>query len=61
LRRAWRAHDAAHLAFLVFLLLCMATENLLARQWGVVLFACFNALFIAAPTDEEGISTRPSA
>jgi O-antigen ligase len=53
LRRAWRARDAAHLAFLVFLLLCMTTENLLARQWGVVLFACFNALFIASPPEDR--------
>lgn len=44
---AWRARDLSHLAFLIFLLLCMLTENVLARQWGVVLFACLNALFIA--------------
>lgn len=44
---AWRQRNTAHLAFLVFLLICMMTENLLARQWGVVLFACFNALFVA--------------
>ncbi len=44
---AWRQRNTAHLAFLVFLLMCMMTENLLSRQWGVVLFACFNALFIA--------------
>ena len=61
LRRAWRSRDAAHLGFLIFLLLCMATENLLVRQWGVVLFACFNALFIAVPKDEEGLSSRPLA
>jgi O-antigen ligase len=56
LRRAWRTRDAAHLAFLIFLLLCMTTENLLARQWGVVLFACVNALFIAAPQNERPLS-----
>ena len=49
---SWRARDVAHLALLVFLLLCMLTENLLARQWGVVLFACFNALFIAGRAEE---------
>jgi len=47
LRDAWRARDTAHLAFLVLLLGCMLTENVLARQWGTVLFACFNALFVA--------------
>jgi O-antigen ligase len=57
LRRAWRERDSAHLAFLIFLLLCMMTENLLARQWGVVLFASFNALFIAAPKNQESFST----
>ncbi len=57
LRRAWRARDSAHLAFLIFLLLCMMTENLLARQWGVVLFACFNALFITAPKHEKDLLT----
>ena len=47
LRDAWRARDTAHLAFLVLLLGSMLTENVLARQWGTVLFACFNALFVA--------------
>lgn len=55
LNHAWRKKDAAHLSFLIFLLLCMTTENLLARQWGVVLFACFNALFIAAPARDAVI------
>ena len=50
---AWRQRNTAHLAFLVFLLLCMMTENLLARQWGVVLFACFNALFVAGSLAER--------
>ncbi|HNK42582.1 MAG TPA: hypothetical protein PL002_15445, partial [Flavobacteriales bacterium] len=45
--RAWQRRDAAHLGFLVLLMLCSTTENLLTRQWGVVLFTCFNALFIA--------------
>lgn len=46
--RAWQRRDAAHLGFLVLLMLCSATENLLTRQWGVMLFTCFNALFMAA-------------
>jgi O-antigen ligase len=45
--RAWQRGDAAHLGFLVLLMLCSTTENILTRQWGVVLFACFNALFVA--------------
>ena len=53
LRHAWRHRDTAHLAFLVFLLLCMVTENVLARQWGVVLFACFNALFVAGTLADQ--------
>ncbi len=53
LRHAWRQRDTAHLAFLVFLLLCMLTENVLARQWGVVLFACFNALFVAGTLADQ--------
>lgn len=52
-RHAWRTRDTAHLAFLVFLVLCMITENLLARQWGVVLFACFNTLFVAGSLCRE--------
>ena len=53
LRHAWQERNSAHLAFLVFLVLCMTTENLLARQWGVVLFACFNALFIAGSATDK--------
>lgn len=48
LHRAWRCKDAAHLGMLVFLLLCSITENVISRQWGLVLFACFNALFVAS-------------
>lgn len=53
LRTAWKHRDAAHLAFLIFLVFSMFTENLLARQWGVVLFACFNALFIAGAMSDR--------
>ncbi len=51
LNRAWQRRDAAHLGFLVLLLVCSSTENILARQWGVVLFACFNTMFIAPDGD----------
>lgn len=45
---ARRRGDALHMAFLLFTLLCCLTEDLLTRQWGVVFFACFNTLFVAA-------------
>ena len=48
MRRAWQQRDAAHFGSLLLILICCATENVLARQWGVVLFACFNALFVAS-------------
>lgn len=48
IHRAWRCKDAAHLGMLVFILLCSLTENVISRQWGLVLFACFNALFVAS-------------
>ena len=47
LRLAWLERDGTYLVFLLFLLLCALTENLLARQWGVVLFAGMNALLFA--------------
>lgn len=58
MREARRNKDHAHLAFLVFMILCCLTEDLLTRQWGVVFFAFFNTLFIAAqreagPTNER--------
>lgn len=49
LRIAMNRRDAIHVAFVVFILLCCFTENVLGRQWGVVVFACFNSLFMAAP------------
>ena len=48
LRAAFHRRDAIHFTFVLFILLCCLTENVLARQWGVVLFACFNSLFLAA-------------
>lgn len=51
---AWRIGDDAHIGLLFFIALCCLTENALSRQWGVVLFACFNTLFLAsAPTPER--------
>jgi O-antigen ligase len=44
IRMAWITGDARLVAFLVFALLCCTTENLLARQWGVVPFAFFLSL-----------------
>jgi len=52
IRRAWQRKDALHLSFLLFMLLCSFTEDLLTRQWGVVLFACFNTFFVAGSTTE---------
>lgn len=47
MREALRNKDHMHLSFLVFMLLCGFTEDLLTRQWGVVFFAFFNTLFMA--------------
>lgn len=44
---AWQRRDAIHAGFLLLIILCMTTENVLSRQWGLVLFACFNVLFVA--------------
>ncbi|MBP7155646.1 MAG: O-antigen ligase family protein [Flavobacteriales bacterium] len=46
---AFHQRDAIHFSFVLFILICCFTENVLARQWGMVLFACFNSLFLAAP------------
>ncbi|MCB0768865.1 MAG: O-antigen ligase family protein [Flavobacteriales bacterium] len=55
LAEAFRRRDAIHFAFVLFILLCCFTENVLARQWGVVLFACFNTLFLVPiPKQDEG-------
>lgn len=47
MRAARRTGNDAAFAFLLFLLLCSLTEDLLTRQWGVVLFATFNSVFVA--------------
>lgn len=44
--RSWQNGDHLHLAFLLLLVLCMITENLLSRQVGVVLFAFWNTVFL---------------
>lgn len=49
LRVAMRRKDALHAALLVFLALCCLTEDLLDRQWGVVLFALLNTWALAMP------------
>lgn len=57
LRIAMNRRDAIHIAFVVFILLCCLTENVLSRQWGVVLFACFNSLFlVSSKTVDEPLS-----
>ncbi|MBK9760676.1 MAG: O-antigen ligase family protein [Flavobacteriales bacterium] len=50
---AWQRRDAIQLGFTVLILLCCITENVLSRQWGVVLFACFNALFLSGYSNER--------
>jgi len=50
---AFHRRDGIHFAFVLFILLCCLTENVLARQWGVVLFACFNSLFFAARINDN--------
>ncbi len=47
-RDAWRHKDLEHVGFLLFIAVCCSTENVLARQWGAVLFAWANTLFLAA-------------
>lgn len=59
---AWQRRDAVHAGFLVFMLLCMTTENVLNRQWGLLLFACFNTLFVAGgPTLQAARSEGPTS
>ncbi|HQW86625.1 MAG TPA: O-antigen ligase family protein [Flavobacteriales bacterium] len=53
LRVAMRRKDALHAALLVFLALCCLTEDLLDRQWGVVLFAFLNTWVLARPEAAE--------
>ncbi|MCC7502735.1 MAG: O-antigen ligase family protein [Flavobacteriales bacterium] len=44
MRRAWQRNDARLVGFLLFVLVCCLTENVLARQWGVVPYAFFLSL-----------------
>lgn len=48
LAHALRAADGEAIGLLLIIGLCCLTENVLARQWGVVPFAFFTALFVAA-------------
>ncbi|HMQ75913.1 MAG TPA: O-antigen ligase family protein [Flavobacteriales bacterium] len=58
LREAIRRKDALHVALLAFLALCCLTEDLLDRQWGVVLFAFLNTWSLAKPgTEAQGTAT----
>lgn len=53
LREAIRRKGALHVALLAFLALCCLTEDLLDRQWGVVLFAFLNTWMLAKPEGGE--------
>lgn len=46
LKYTWSGKDSFYLMFLVFVLLCMLTENILNRQLGIVFFFFFNSLFL---------------
>lgn len=43
---AWSSSDGFYPMFLVFVFLCMLTENILNRQLGIVFFFFFNSLFL---------------
>lgn len=45
LRLALRSGEALYLGFILLFVICCVTENLLARQMGVVFYAVFNSLF----------------
>lgn len=49
MQSAWNKQDLLHLSFLIFMLLCMLTENLLSRQMGIVLFVFWNTYFLCLP------------
>jgi O-antigen ligase len=53
IRSALQHMDGEHLGLLLIVGLCCLTENVLARQWGVVFFALFNTLFIAVQRRSE--------
>ncbi|PIB23382.1 O-antigen ligase family protein [Maribacter sp. 4G9] len=43
---AWTGNNTLYFMFLVFLLMCMLTENILNRQLGISFFFFFNSLFL---------------
>ncbi|MCB0793180.1 MAG: O-antigen ligase family protein [Flavobacteriales bacterium] len=45
MQRSLALQDHIHYSFLLFILLCSLTEDLLSRQWGLVLFSTFHAIF----------------
>lgn len=57
---AWQRKDAVHLGFIVLILLCCVTENVLTRQWGIVLFTSFNALFLSGSQPEPPLARGPA-
>jgi len=46
LYKAIRTGDAVLISFILLIMLCMLTENILSRQAGIVFYALFNALLI---------------
>ncbi len=43
---AWSTKDYLYITFMVFMLICFLTENILVRIHGVLFFAYFNTIFI---------------
>ncbi len=44
-KKAWNDHNQLFMMFLVLCCLCMLTENILNRQYGIVFFFYINSLF----------------
>ncbi len=66
-KKAWKNNDQLFLMFLVLSCLCMLTENILNRQYGIVFFFFINSLFyfsrplpITTPTKSIGNSLNNS-
>ena len=56
-RKAWENKDSMYLMFLLLISLCMLTENILNRQYGIVFFFLFNSLFYLRKSNST-ISSR---
>ena len=52
LYKAIRGGDAILMSFIVLIMLCMLTENILSRQAGIVFYAFFNALLLNRKIDK---------